>query len=610
MTDYYYPRKGFSIKLDMTRDALLSEIGVETLRDRYFLKSYNTETGEWVYQEHSPQECFARSACEYATNKQHAQRLYDYVSKQWAMFATPILSNGGTERGLPISCFLSLVADSREGIGQHWYENIFLASTGGGIGTSWSKLRANGTRTSKGNVSTGVIPFMKVVDTEMNAVSQGATRRGSYAAYLDISHPEILEFIDIRNPHTGDLNRRCLGKGFHHAVNITDDFMEAVETGSKWKLVDPRSKEVKEEVDARTLWMKLLTTRLELGEPYLHFIDTANAALNPMLKAKGLKIHSSNLCSEIALPTDYDRTAVCCLSSVNLATYDEWKNDPLFIGDMIEFLDNVLQSFIETAPKELWRAVNSATKERSIGLGAMGFHTLLQKKMIPFESPSALVLNETIFKQLKEKALEKSKELAVSRGEPSDIIGSGMRFSHLLAVAPNANISLFCGNVSPSIEPYNANAFTQRTLSGAYHIKNTTLDRLLREHYKLDAQVLEDVWSFITINNGSVQDIPWMEPKHKEVFKTALELDQTWIIEHASVRQEFICQSQSVNLFLPPDVHKNDLHKVHYLAWKKGLKGLYYLRSDVIKKVESVTKVDISNAVTYSVNTDCIACEG
>ena len=611
-TDYFYPKRGFSISIKKNRDKHLSEAGKAILKDRYVMQAYNQDTEKWINLEESPQEVFARSACAYGTDKEHAQRLYDYTSKSWAMFSTPILTNAGNDKGLPISCFLSEVKDSKESILAHHYENGFLASLGGGIGSSWDSLRANGTRTSAGNVSTGVIPFMCMMDTQMNAFQQGKTRRGSYAAYLSVSHPEIDEFLSIREHRGEDPSRRCLGTGFHHAVNIPDAFMEAVQDGNPWDLVDPHTTEVKETVDARGLWMKILKSRIETGEPYLHFIDTSNKALPKSLKDKGLRINNSNLCCEIMLPTSEERTAVCCLSSVNLEHYAEWKDDPFFIPDMLEMLDNVLSSFIEDAPPELAKAVHSAVNERSVGLGSMGFHLLLQKKGIAFESPMATTLNKQVFSHIKERAVEASKNLAELRGEAPDMQGSGLRFSHLMAIAPNANIATICGGTSPSIEPFSANIFKQPTLSGTFIIKNKQLDKVLKDKYGLNGKELGDVWQSILVKGGSVQHLDFIDEIDKSVFKTAMELDQLWIIEHAAVRQDFVCQGQSVNVFLPPDTHRNTLHRIHFTAWKKGLKGLYYCRSEEIRKTTSAADIgkDVANTDISMDVIDCLACEG
>ena len=519
---------------------------------------------------------------------------------------------------MPISCFLGQVGDSVADILGHHMETGFLASYGGGVAGDWSLLRSEGVHTSRGNKTQGVVPFINMMDTQMMAMQQGATRRGAYAAYMDVSHPEIEEFIELRDPHGSDLNRRCLGKGFHHAVNIPDAFMVAVERGDNWDLIDPHTKEVRKQVKARELWMKILITRLEFGEPYILFIDTANKALPAHLKRRGLRINNSNLCSEIMLPTAPNRTAVCCLSSVNLEHFDLWRANSLFIRDIVEMLDNVLEFFINNAPKAMSSAVSSAFQERSIGLGAMGFHLLLQKKLIPFESPMASGLNRGIFKLIKEYAEEANYALGKERGEAPDAVGTGKRFSHLMAIAPNASISSICGNTSPSVEPFNSNGYKWSTLSGSFLIKNKELDRILKLEYGLVGEKYDDVWSSIITNKGSVQHLDFLSNLHKDVFKTSFELDQNWIIEHAGVRQEYICQGQSVNVFLKPDIHKNDLHKLHFSAWKKGLKALYYCRSQPIKPTENITTtntvptldaVTIEQDLTFD-DKGCLSCEG
>lgn len=587
-----------SVKIDFSKDSLLDEFAHATLKDRYM-----------VGDETSPQEAFARAAMAFADDEAHAQRLYDYVSKLWFMFATPVLSNGGTRRGLPISCFLNYVDDSREGITGHYTENAFLSSFGGGIGGSWSDVRASGTKTSKGSESTGVVPFMKVVDAEMLAFSQGVTRRGSYASYLHISHPEIEEFLDVRKPTGGDINRKCTN--LHHGIVISDAFMERIHNATKypdfddsWDLVDPHSQQVKKTVSARALWVKILQNRMETGEPYVMFEDAVNSELPDFQKRKGLRVHHSNLCSEITLATDEERTAVCCLSSVNLEYYDQWKHIPAFIPDLVRMLDNVLTSFIDNAPDELERAKFSAQRERSIGLGAMGFHAYLQKQGIPFDNPMASATNYDMFKHIKESAERTTRELAVERGACPDDDTASVRNAHLLAIAPNASSSIICGNTSPSIEPYRANAYTQKTKSGSNLVKNKFLEKVLDKYNIND----EETWSSIVANKGSVQHISQLDDWEKDTFKTAVEINQAWVIEHASARQEFICQSQSVNLFFPPDVNKGDLHNVHMLAWAKNLKTLYYLRSEAISRADNVSN-QAKREIIFE-QADCLSCEG
>ncbi|MAJ56457.1 MAG: ribonucleotide-diphosphate reductase subunit alpha [Candidatus Pelagibacter sp.] len=586
------------INIDYRKDKLLTEFSLKTLGDRYL-----------VGDEQSPQEGFARAAQAFADDEAHAQRLYDYASNLWFMFATPVLSNGGTQRGLPISCFLNYVDDSREGITGHYTENAYLSSFGGGIGGSWSDVRAAGTKTSKGSESTGVMPFVKVVDAEMLAFSQGVTRRGSYASYLHISHPEIEEFLDMRKPTGGDTNRKCLN--LHHGVVIPDKFMEIIHKATKepgfddsWELIDPHSGEVKSVVSARTLWVKLLQNRMESGEPYLMYEDAVNADLPQFQKDKGMRVHHSNLCSEITLATNDERTAVCCLSSVNLEYYDEWKKVPAFIPDLIRMLDNVLESFIQNAPPQLERAQFSAMRERSLGLGAMGFHAYLQKNGISFESPMASAINYEMFSSIKSQAQKTTEQLAVERGACPDDDSCSVRNAHLLAVAPNASSSIICGNTSPSIEPYRANAYTQKTKSGSYLQKNKFLEKVLEKYESND----DNTWKSIVTNKGSVQHLEFLSEEEKEVFKTAVEINQSWVIEHAAQRQEFICQSQSVNLFFPPDVNKGELHNIHMLAWAKNMKTLYYLRSEAISRADNVSN-KIKREIIFE-QQDCLSCEG
>ena len=587
-----------SVKIDYSKDKLLDEFAIATLKDRYM-----------VGDETSPQEAFARAAMAFADDDAHAQRLYDYVSNLWFMFATPVLSNGGTKRGLPISCFLNYVEDSREGITDHYVENAYLSSFGGGIGSTWSDVRSQGTKTSKGSESTGVIPFIKVVDAEMLAFSQGVTRRGSYAAYLDISHPEIEEFLDVRKPTGGDTNRKSIN--LHHGVVVPDAFMELIHSATKypdfddgWDLVDPHTQQVKKRVSARALWVKILQNRMETGEPYIMFEDAVDAGLPDFQKRKGLKVNHSNLCSEITLATDEERTAVCCLSSVNLEYFDEWRTHSAFIPDLIRMLDNVLTSFIENAPDQLERAKFSAMRERSIGLGAMGFHAYLQKNNIPFESAQATGANFTMFEHIKTHAVETTRKLAVEKGACPDDDTCTVRNAHLLAIAPNASSSIICGNTSPSIEPFRANAYNQKTKSGSNLNKNKFLEKVLDNYDKNT----EETWKSIVVNKGSVQHLDFLSDWERMVFKTAVELNQSWVVEHAATRQEYICQSQSVNLFFPPDVSKADLHNVHMLAWAKNLKTLYYLRSEAISRADVVSNL-VKREVIFE-QQDCLACEG
>ena len=528
--------------MDYSRDELLTSFGKTTLHDRYLLPT-----------ESSPQDAFMRAAKAFSDNDEMAERIYNYSSKLWFMYATPILTNGGTERGLPISCFLNYVPDSREGLTGHYTENAWLASVGGGVGGYWGHIRSDGTGTSNGSQSSGSIPFLHVVDSEMLAFSQGKTRRGSYAAYMDVSHPEIIEFLDMRKPSGGDVHRKCLN--LHHGINISNDFMELIDNCIKestyddsWNLIDPHTNKVVKTVSARELWQRILENRVATGEPYIMFSDTVNEGLPEAQKELGLKVHHSNLCTEITLPTDDNRTAVCCLSSVNLEKYDEWKKDPMFIPDLIHFLDNVLQHFIDNAPDTLYKAKFSAVNERSLGLGAMGFHSYLQSKGIPFESALAKSKNLQMFKHIKDQAVQESKRLAIKKGEAPDMAGTGMRNAHLLAIAPNASSSIICGTTSPSIEPYRANAYVQKTMSGSFLVKNKHLEKLLESKGMND----DKTWKKILANRGSVLELEGLSDYEKDTFKTAIEINQQWIIEHAADRQEV--HSTAVSRSPCPDI--------------------------------------------------------
>jgi len=575
------------VKIDVHKDLLMSE------QARELVTKYYTMEGET-----SAQEAFARASQAFsAGDDELAQRIYDYASNGWFMFSSPVLSNapstqGKSNKGLPISCFLTYVPDSLEGLIDHSSELRWLSVKGGGVGGHWSDVRAVSDK------APGVIPFIHTVDADMTAYRQGTTRKGSYAAYLDIDHPDIIEFLNIRVPTGGDINRKCFN--IHNAVNLSDSFMDAVREGEKWELKDPDSGTVRDTVDARELWQRVLETRYRTGEPYLNFIDTANKALPQSMKDKGLKINGSNLCNEIHLPTNEDRTAVCCLSSVNLEKYDEWK-DSNMVADLITFLDNVLQYFIDNAPDELSKAVYSATQERSLGLGAMGFHSYLQSKNIAWESAIAKSLNMRMFKDIKEKALEQTKELAKLRGSCPDC--DGVRNSHLMAVAPNANSGIILGT-SASIEPIKSNAYVHRTRVGSHLIKNRYLEGVLEGLGKND----EETWNSIIANKGSVLHLSFLSEYEKDVFKTAFELDQRWVVEHSADRQPFICQGQSVNLFFPAGEDKAYVNRVHLDAYEKGLKGLYYLRTESEKQAESVnTKVERKALVDFE---ECLACQG
>jgi ribonucleoside-diphosphate reductase alpha chain len=594
-----------AIATDISRDKYLTDFGRATLDDRYLLSGENY------------QDLFARVATHYGDNPEHAARIYDYISRMWFMPATPILSNGGTSRGLPISCFLNETEDSLGGIVDLWNENVWLASRGGGIGSYWGNLRSLGEKVGRNGKTSGVVPFIRVQDSLTLAISQGSLRRGSSAVYLDISHPEIEEFIDIRRPTGGDPNRKALN--LHHGVCVTDEFMRAVENDEKWDLLSPKDKHVVETIKARDLWAKLLTTRIETGEPYILFIDTVNRAIPEHHKQAGLYVKMSNLCSEITLPTGFDqhgksRTAVCCLSSLNVEYFDQWKDHPTFITDVMRFLDNVLQDFIDTAPDSMARAKYSAMRERSVGLGIMGFHSYLQSKMIPFESVMAKVWNKKMFEHIRKQADSASVTLAEERGACMDAaeFGAMERFSNKIAIAPTASISIICGNASPGIEPYAANAFTQKTLSGSFVVRNKYLKQLLAEK----GQDTDAIWSSITTNEGSVQHLDFLDENEKLVFKTAYEMDQRWVIEHAGDRSPFVCQAQSVNVFLPANIHKRDLHAIHYMAWKKGVKSLYYCRSASLQRSDKVSNKVPEIQLEMSLKTkpsttyeECLACQ-
>ncbi len=525
----------------------------------------------------------------YGDDPAHAQRIYDYISRMWFMPATPVLSNGGTSRGLPISCFLNEASDSLEGIVGLWNENVWLASKGGGIGSYWGNLRSIGEKVGQNGKTSGVIPFIRVMDSLTLAISQGSLRRGSAAVYLPVNHPEIEEFVEMRRPTGGDPNRKALN--LHHGVLVADEFMRAVERGEDWALISPKDDTIVRKISARALWIRILTARIETGEPYIVFSDQVNRARPEHQKLAGLEVKTSNLCSEITLPTGVDqhgrqRTAVCCLSSLNLETWFEWEKHPLFIEDVLRFLDNVLEDFILRAPDSMDRAKYSAMRERSVGLGVMGFHGFLQAQNVPFESVIAKVWNKRMFAHIRTQADTASRLLAEERGPCPDAEEWGImeRFSNKLAIAPTASISIIAGNASPGIEPIAANVFVQKTLSGSFAVRNRYLQRVLAAKGHDD----EDTWSLITRSKGSVQALDFLDEQEKAVFKTAFELDQRWVIEHAADRTPYICQSQSVNLFLPANVHKRDLHQIHLLAWKRGLKSLYYCRSLSMQRADNV----------------------
>ncbi|MBL8641847.1 MAG: ribonucleoside-diphosphate reductase subunit alpha [Alphaproteobacteria bacterium] len=576
MFDVAQMEHGNRITIDKSRDSRLTPFGIATLVDRYLMP------------EEGPQDLFARVAMYYGDDSAHAQRIYDYISKLWFMPATPILSNGGTSRGLPISCFLNETNDSLEDIVSLWNENVWLASLGGGIGSYWGNVRSIGEKVGRNGKTSGIVPFIRVMDSLTLAISQGSLRRGSAAIYLPIDHPEIEEFIEIRRPTGGDPNRKALN--LHHGVLVPDAFMHAVAADEEWALRSPKDKAIISRVKARDLWVRLLTARIETGEPYIVYIDHVNDRIPEHHKMAGLNVKMSNLCSEITLPTGRDhlgndRTAVCCLSSLNLETFEEWQDHPNFIEDVMRFLDNVLTDFIEKAPDSMKRAKYAAMRERSVGLGVMGFHSFLQSKMIPMEGVMAKVWNRKMFQHIKRQADDASVKLAHERGACPDAADYGVmeRFSNKMAIAPTASISIICGGASPGIEPVAANAYTHKTLSGSFAVKSPYLEKLLRDK----GMDNEDVWSSIYTNEGSVQHLDFLSPDEKDVFKTAFEIDQRWLVEHAGDRTPFICQAQSLNVFLPANVSKAELHKIHWDSWVKGVKSLYYCRSKSIQRAES-----------------------
>ena len=590
-----------NLRLDRSRDALLTAFGKATLEDRYLLP------GE------SFQDMFARVACAYADDTAHAQRLYDAMSRLWFMPATPILSNGGTTRGLPISCFLNAVPDSLDGIVQTWNENVWLASNGGGIGTYWGKVRSIGEAVKGAGQTSGIIPFIHVMDGLTLAISQGSLRRGSAAVYLDIDHPEIEEFLEIRKA-SGDFNRK--GLNLHHGINVTDAFMAAVQDGTSFPLRSPKTRELMREIDARQLWQRILENRLQTGEPYLLFIDTVNRAVPKHQRELGLKISTSNLCSEITLATGEDhrgeeRTAVCCLASLNIEMWDEWNNEPGFIEDVLRMLDNVLTSFIETAPDSMQRARYSALRERSVGLGVMGFHSFLQARGVPFESALAKAWNLRMFRKIRRDADAASVALAEERGPCPDARERDMkaRFSHKLAIAPTASISIICGGTSACIEPIPANVYNHKTLSGAFVVRNPHLTKLLA----VKGADTPEIWQSIVAHEGSVQHLDMLNPNEKATFRTAFEIDQRWIVELAADRAPYICQSQSLNLYLPADIDKWDLHMLHWTAWKRGIKSLYYCRSKSISRAAFAGEHIRENvSAARAIPTDyeeCLACQ-
>ena len=594
-----------SVKIDSSRDALLTEFGKATLTDRYLMP------GETY------QSLFARVASFYGDDEAHAQRLYDYISKLWFMPSTPVLSNGGTNRGLPISCFLNEANDSLSDIVDLWNENVWLAARGGGIGSYWGNLRSIGEKVGQNGKTSGIVPFIRVMDSLTLAISQGSLRRGSAAVYLPVDHPEIEEFIEIRRPTGGDPNRKALN--LHHGILISDAFMRAVENDEDWALRSPKDYSVQASVKARDLWIRMLTARIETGEPYMIFRDTVNNQRPEHQKLLNLEIKTSNLCAEITLPTGEDhlgenRTAVCCLSSVNVEKFEDWQDDPNFLPDVMRFLDNVLEDFIQRAPDSMAKAKYAAMRERSVGLGVMGFHSYLQANMIPWESVMAKVWNNRIFSHIKEQVDHASRLLAEERGACPDAAECGMqeRFSNKTAIAPTASISIICGGASPGIEPIAGNSFTHKTLSGSFNVRNRHLAKLLDEKGRND----DDTWSSIVTSGGSVMHLDFLTDEEKAVFKTAFEIDQRWLIEFAGDRAPLIDQAQSLNVFLPADIHKRDLHQIHYQAWKRGVKSLYYCRSLSIQRAErsdNETPNDQDAAKNVAVSTidyeECASCQ-
>ncbi|MEH3047448.1 ribonucleoside-diphosphate reductase subunit alpha [Sphingomonas adhaesiva] len=598
-------KKPYPVEVDHGRDALLTDFGKETLKDRYLLP------GE------SYQDLFVRVASAYADDAAHAQRLYDYISRLWFMPATPVLSNGGTGRGLPISCYLNSVPDSLNGIVDTWNENVWLASRGGGIGTYWGNVRGIGEPVGLNGKTSGIIPFVRVMDSLTLAISQGSLRRGSAACYLDISHPEIEEFLEIRKP-SGDFNRKALN--LHHGVLIPDAFMEAVRDGAEWELKSPKDQSVRGKVDARALFQKLVETRLATGEPYIVFADHVNRNMPRHHRELGLKVSTSNLCSEITLPTGKDhlgedRTAVCCLSSLNLETWDEWKDEKGFIEDVMRFLDNVLQDYIDRHEPGMERAAYSAGRERSVGLGVMGFHSFLQARGLPFEGAMAKSWNLRIFRHVNAQVNEASMMLAQERGPCPDAADMGVmeRFSCKMAIAPTASISIICGGTSACIEPIPANIYTHKTLSGSFSVRNPYLEKLLVEKSKNS----DTVWNSILEHGGSVQHLDFLTQDEKDCYKTSFEIDQRWLLELAGDRTPFIDQAQSLNLFIPADVEKWDLLMLHYRAWELGIKSLYYLRSKSVQRAGFAGGVETDNTIEkpkyeFGETTDydeCLACQ-
>jgi len=591
------------IEINPAQDNLFDELGIARLKESYMMDN-----------ELSPQERFAFVSKTFSSNKEHAQRLYEYASKHWLSYSTPILSYGRSKRGLPISCYLNYIDDTAEGLVNNLSETNWLSMYGGGVGIGFGIRSAD-------DKSTGMMPHLKMYDASSLAYRQGRTRRGSYAAYLNIDHPDILLFLEMRKP-TGDQNFRCLN--LHHGINISNKFMQLIEDSmtdpnidDSWHLRDPHTKEIKDTVSARDMWQRILEMRMQTGEPYIHFIDTSNEKMPVWLKQLGLEINQSNLCSEIILPTNKERTAVCCLSSLNLEYFDEWSKDKGFLKDVLEMLDNTLSKFIEDAPDSISRAKYSAMRERSVGVGALGFHAYLQKKGMPFESAVAKSANMRMFRHIRSGLDSANLELGRERGEAPDAKGTGLRCSHVMAIAPNASSSIIMGNTSPSIEPWRANAYRQDTLSGSFLNKNKFLDKLIKDKCEKNTNLNYDrIWSSIIANDGSVQHLRCLDDQEKEIYKTSMEIDQRWVIEHAADRQEYIDQSQSLNVFFRPDANITYLHAVHFMAWKKGVKTMYYCRSEKIGKADKVSR-KIEREIIQEIDMEalasgeeCLACEG
>ncbi len=585
-----------SINLNTEGQAELSYFGLENLRDRYFLRDAKGEICE------RPQTFYARVATGMARgDREHAQGLYDMMVKQWFVPATPTLMNIGTKKGLPISCFLNTVPDTLEGIFDLYRENAFLSKYGGGIGTEWSQLRGqNAPLQASGLRSSGVIPFLKIMDSETIAISRNSIRRGAAAAYLRIDHPDIEDFLEMRKPTGGDMDRKCLN--LNNGVVITDEFMQAVEENRNYQLIDPHYNTVTKELSAVDMWRKLLKMRAETGEPYLLFIDTVNKSIPPHHREKGLFVRQSNLCTEIVLPTNNERTAVCCLGSFNLERYDEWKHRiPELTYMAVKALDNNLETFIELADAaEFKKAINSVKHERSIGLGVMGYHGYLMSKRVPFESLQARLINKEIFKNIHVASIAASERLGQERGLPLD--GGTQRNSYVNSVQPTASTAFICGEATPSIEPSAGNAFLQKTLSGSFLVKNRHLEKILEEK----GMNSTEVWKSVIAAKGSVQHLGFLTEDEKKVFRTGYEMNMREIVQQAADRQPFICQAQSLNVFFATPISGKYMDEVHRLAWKLGVKSMYYLRSSAPIHADSI---DIKAEKRDVATEECAVCQ-